>query len=106
LSRFSRPMGARRFRLQRRTRSPCMLTQPRNRRLVGRLIAKVIEFYVPNRFQKKVAWVPPQKRGKEIEFCVQVKKTADAKEGGPRSSKNQRRQVKSSYFARRRKDQR
>jgi len=36
-------------------------------------MAKVIEFYVPNRFQKKVAWVPPMKRGKMIEFCVQVK---------------------------------
>jgi len=39
-------------------------------------MAKVIEFYVPNGFQKKVAWVPPQKRGKVIEFCAQVKKSA------------------------------
>ena len=39
-------------------------------------MAKVIEFYIPNRFQRKVALVPPQKRGKVIEFCAQVKKSA------------------------------
>ena len=39
-------------------------------------MAKVIEFYIPNRFQKKVAWAPPQERGKVIEFCSQVKKSA------------------------------
>jgi hypothetical protein len=33
-----------------------------------RPMAKVIEFYIPNRFQRKVAWVSPQKRGKVIEF--------------------------------------
>jgi hypothetical protein len=31
-------------------------------------MAKVIEFYIPNRFQRKVAWVSPQERGKVIEF--------------------------------------
>ena len=40
------------------------------------LMAKVIEFYIPNRFQNKVAWVPPQKRGKVIEFSLLVKKSA------------------------------
>jgi hypothetical protein len=39
-------------------------------------MAKVIKFYVPNRFHKKVAWVPPQRRGKVIEFHVQLKKPA------------------------------
>jgi hypothetical protein len=39
-------------------------------------MAKVIEFYIPSRFQRKVAWVPPHKRGKVIEFCTQVKKSA------------------------------
>jgi hypothetical protein len=39
-------------------------------------MAKVIEFYIPSHFQRKVAWVPPQKRGKVIEFCTQVKKSA------------------------------
>jgi hypothetical protein len=34
-----------------------------------RPMAKVIEFYIPNRFQSKVAWVSRQKRGKVIEFC-------------------------------------
>jgi hypothetical protein len=40
------------------------------------MMAKVIKFYIPNRFQKKVAWVPPEERGKVIEFRVQVKKSA------------------------------
>lgn len=40
------------------------------------LMAKVIEFYIPNRFQNKVAWVPPHNRGKVIEFCPLVKKSA------------------------------
>ena len=41
-----------------------------------RLMANVINFYVPKHFQRKVKWVPPQKRGKLIEFCIQVKKSA------------------------------
>jgi hypothetical protein len=43
---------------------------------VNRLMAKVNEFYIPSRFQRKVAWVPLQKRGKVIEFCALVKKSA------------------------------
>jgi len=39
-------------------------------------MAKLIKFYIPNRFHRNVAWVPPQKRGKMIEFCAQVKKSA------------------------------
>lgn len=38
-------------------------------------MAKIIEFYVPARFHKKVKWVPPVDRGKVIEFCL-VRKTA------------------------------
>ena len=36
-------------------------------------MAKVIKFYVPNRFHKKVAWALLQRRGKLIEFRVQLK---------------------------------
>lgn len=43
---------------------------------VNHLMAKVIEFYIPNRFQKRVAWAPPQKHGKVIEFSLPVKKSA------------------------------
>jgi hypothetical protein len=32
-------------------------------------MAKVIEFYIPTRFQKKVAWVPPQERG-NVPICL------------------------------------
>jgi hypothetical protein len=39
-------------------------------------MAKIIEFYVPNRFQKILTWVHPQQRGKVIEFRLQAKKSA------------------------------
>jgi hypothetical protein len=39
-------------------------------------MAQVIEFYVPNRFRKKVKWIPTEHRGKVLEFPVEVKKTA------------------------------
>jgi len=39
-------------------------------------MAKIIEFYIPNHYQRKVAWVPSEKRGRVIEFCTQVKKSA------------------------------
>jgi hypothetical protein len=40
------------------------------------LMAKIIEFYTPNKFRKNAKWVPPQQRGKLIEFSGQVKKSA------------------------------
>jgi hypothetical protein len=40
------------------------------------LMAKIIEFYIPNKFRIKAAWVPPQQRGKLIEFCGRAKKSA------------------------------
>jgi len=39
-------------------------------------MAQVIEFYIPNRFRKKVRWVPPEQRGKVLEFPVEIKKSA------------------------------
>jgi len=39
-------------------------------------MAKVIAFYVPDRYRKKVRWVPPAQRGRVIEFPVEVKKSA------------------------------
>ncbi len=39
-------------------------------------MAKIIEFHIPNNFRKSSIWVPPQQRGKLIEFCLQVKKSA------------------------------
>ena len=39
-------------------------------------MAQVIEFYVPDRFRKKVKWMPPAQRGKVIEFPTEVKKSA------------------------------
>jgi hypothetical protein len=39
-------------------------------------MAQVIEFYVPDRFRKKVRWVPPEQRGKVITFPVEIKKSA------------------------------
>ena len=39
-------------------------------------MAKVIEFYVPSIFRKRARWIPPELRGKVIEFCPTEKKTA------------------------------
>jgi hypothetical protein len=42
----------------------------------GMIMAKVIEFYIPNTFRKKTVWIPSEPRGKVIEFCIQIKKSA------------------------------
>jgi hypothetical protein len=39
-------------------------------------MAKIIEFYVPSKFRNNPAWIPPQQRGKVIEFHLPVKKSA------------------------------
>lgn len=39
-------------------------------------VAKIIEFYIPTKFAKRVKWVPPQQRGRVIEFCLPTKKSA------------------------------
>ena len=39
-------------------------------------VAKIIEYYVPERFQKKPQWIPPDQRGKVIEFPAPEKKSA------------------------------
>jgi hypothetical protein len=39
-------------------------------------MAKVIEFYVPDLFPRKVKWVPPEQRGQVVEFPKSVKKSA------------------------------
>lgn len=39
-------------------------------------MAQVIEFYIPARFRKKVKWVPPEERGKVIEFPAEIRKSA------------------------------
>jgi hypothetical protein len=42
----------------------------------GMIVAKIIEFYIPNSFRKKVTWVSPAQRGKVIEFGLPIKKSA------------------------------
>ena len=39
-------------------------------------MAKVIEFYTPSRFHKKVKWMSPEQRGKVIQFPYEVRKSA------------------------------
>ena len=39
-------------------------------------MAQVIPFYVPDRFRRKVRWVPAEQRGKVIEFPAEIKKSA------------------------------
>ena len=39
-------------------------------------MAKVIEFYIPQSFRKVAKWLPPNDRGKLLEFSVAVRKSA------------------------------
>lgn len=39
-------------------------------------VAKVIEFYVPTGFSTRVKWLPPEQRGRVIEFRLPSKKSA------------------------------
>jgi hypothetical protein len=39
-------------------------------------MAKIIDFYIPSNFRKNDKWIPPQERGKVIEFILPAKKTA------------------------------
>jgi len=43
---------------------------------VGVVMAKLIEFYVPDGFQKIAKWIPPEQRGKVIPFRAPEKKSA------------------------------
>ena len=42
----------------------------------GSEMAKVIEYYVPDKFRKIGKWIPPSLRGKVIRFPEAQKKTA------------------------------
>jgi hypothetical protein len=42
----------------------------------GMTVARVIEFYIPNKFRKTVKWVSSEQRGKIIEFASTIKKSA------------------------------
>jgi len=39
-------------------------------------MAKIIEFYIPQSFRKGAKWLPPNERGKLLEFPVAVRKSA------------------------------
>jgi len=39
-------------------------------------MANVIVFHIPQSFRKKSKWIPPQERGKLIEFPTQARKSA------------------------------
>jgi hypothetical protein len=40
------------------------------------VVAKVIEFYIPAGFRRKFKWIPPEQRGKMIEFRADLRKSA------------------------------
>lgn len=40
------------------------------------VMAKIIEFYVPERFRKKTWWIPTDRRGKVIFFIAPAKESA------------------------------
>jgi hypothetical protein len=39
-------------------------------------MARVIEFYIPPRFHKRVKWIPVLERGKVVEFRSPISKSA------------------------------
>jgi len=39
-------------------------------------MAKIIEFYIPERFRKRTWWIPADRRGKVIFFIAPAKKSA------------------------------
>lgn len=39
-------------------------------------MARLIEYYVPDRFKNNVKWIPPQERGKLLNFAADEKKSA------------------------------
>jgi len=39
-------------------------------------MAKVISYYIPLHYRKKVKWIPPDQRGKVIDFRVPLRKSA------------------------------
>jgi len=39
-------------------------------------MAKIIEFYIPQSFRKVSKWLPPNERGKLLEFPMAVQKSA------------------------------
>ena len=39
-------------------------------------MARVIRFYIPERYKKNSRWVPPEQKGKLINFPVEERKSA------------------------------
>jgi len=39
-------------------------------------MAKIIEFYIPQSFHKVSKWLPPNERGKVLEFPMAVRQSA------------------------------
>jgi hypothetical protein len=42
----------------------------------GGCMAKIVDFYIPQRFRKVAKWLPPNERGKLLEFSMAVRKSA------------------------------
>jgi hypothetical protein len=42
----------------------------------GAVMAKVILYYIPSNYRNKVKWIPPNQRGRVIDFTVCLKKSA------------------------------
>ena len=49
---------------------------PQKDEIKDMVMAKVIEFYVPNNFRKPLKWIPVLHPGKIVEFGSQTKKSA------------------------------
>jgi hypothetical protein len=54
----------------------CILATPYvagEQSIEGLTVARVIEFYIPTIFSKRVKWLPLEQRGRVIEFCLPTK---------------------------------
>jgi hypothetical protein len=43
---------------------------------IGGCLAKIVEFYIPQRSRKIAKWLPPNERGKVLQFPVAVRQSA------------------------------
>jgi len=53
-----------------------LLQLPEAEKFFGGGMAKIIEFYIPQRFRKVSTWFPPAQRGKVLVFPLAERKSA------------------------------
>ena len=54
----------------------CIFARRATQEYFGGCMAKIIEFYIPQSFRKVSKWLPPNERGKVLEFPMAVRQSA------------------------------